>query len=174
MADLLSEERLAEFNEAFGAFDKKGEKKIPAGDLITVFQAMKCNISKKEEQEYLSLLDPNGEGSVPHAEMLPLIAKRLETRETTDMLVAAFRVFDKQNRGTISPEELRHILSHFGELMDTNEVDEYIAEADIKCPDLKANGEKTGNINYLAFVGVVLDLTEDEVMAAGLAVPPRL
>lgn len=58
--------------------------------------------------------------------------------------------------------------------MDTNEVDEYIAEADIKCPDLKANGEKTGNINYLAFVGVVLDLTEDEVMAAGLAPAPRL
>ena len=76
--------------------------------------------------------------------------------------------------GTIGAEELRHILSHFGELMDTNEVDEYIAEADIKCPDLKANGDKTGNINYVAFVGVMLDLTEDEIMAAGLAQAPRL
>lgn len=54
------------------------------------------------------------------------------------------------------------------------EVDEYIAEADVKCPDLKANGEKTGNINYLAFVGVILDLSEDEVMAAGLGTMPRL
>jgi hypothetical protein len=47
--------------------------------------------------------------------------------------------------------------------MDTAEVDEYIAEA-----DLKANGDKTGLINYCAYVGVMLDLTEDEVMAAGL------
>ena len=30
---------------------------------------------------------------------VPLIAKRLETKETTDQLLAAFRVFDKQNRG---------------------------------------------------------------------------
>jgi Ca2+-binding EF-hand superfamily protein len=54
-ADLLSEEKLAEFNEAFDAFDKKKESKIPSSDLITVFQAMKCNLSKKEEQEFLSV-----------------------------------------------------------------------------------------------------------------------
>jgi hypothetical protein len=70
--------------------------------------------------------------------------------------------------GTISPEELKHILEHFGEPMDPAEIDEYIAEADVKCPDMKANGDKTGLINYCAYVGVMLDLTEDEVMAAGL------
>jgi hypothetical protein len=65
-------------------------------------------------------------------------------------------------------------LSHFGELMDEAEIDEYIAEADVKCPDMKANGEKTGKVNYLAFVGVILDLTEDEVMEAGLGTMPRI
>jgi hypothetical protein len=49
-----------------------------------------------------------------------------------------------------------------------------VAEADIKCPDLKANGEKTGLINYMAFVGVILDMSEEEVMAAGLGTMPRL
>ncbi len=34
---------------------------------------------------------------------VPLIAKRLETKETTDQLIAAFRVFDKQNRGVLAP-----------------------------------------------------------------------
>ena len=33
------------------------------------------------------------------ADMLPIFAKRLETKETTDQLVQAFRVFDRQNRG---------------------------------------------------------------------------
>ena len=49
---------MAHFNEAFDAFDKKKEGKIPSNDLITVFQAMKCNLSKKEEQEYLSVRCP--------------------------------------------------------------------------------------------------------------------
>ena len=49
---MLSEEKLAEFNDAFKTFDKKNENRIPTNDLITVFQAMKCNISKKDEVEY--------------------------------------------------------------------------------------------------------------------------
>ncbi len=53
-SELLSDEKLAEFNEAFDLFDKKKEGKIPSLDLITVFQAMKLNISKREEQEYLA------------------------------------------------------------------------------------------------------------------------
>ena len=176
-SELLTDEKLAEFNEAFDLFDKKKEGKIPSGDLISVFQAMKLNISKREEREYLSvqctpapplfrscgpssewpsvgvracaracllcfqgvcnwrllhpaaihlactdgspenncqlhesrrrltclriqMLDPNGEGAVSKHDTVPLIAKRLETRETTDQLIAAFRVFDKQNRGS--------------------------------------------------------------------------
>jgi Ca2+-binding EF-hand superfamily protein len=45
------------------------------------------------------LLDPNGDGSVQKTDVLPIFAKRLETKETTDQLVQAFRVFDRQNRG---------------------------------------------------------------------------
>jgi Ca2+-binding EF-hand superfamily protein len=47
------------------------------------------------------MLDPNGEGAVSKHDTVPLIAKRLETKETTDQLIAAFRVFDKQNRGGV-------------------------------------------------------------------------
>ena len=57
-AEVLTEEKLAEFNDAFSTFDKKNEKRIPASDLITVFQAMKCNLSKKEETEFLSVSLP--------------------------------------------------------------------------------------------------------------------
>ena len=167
-ADFLAEDRLAEFNEAFDLFDKKKEKRIPSGDLITVFQAMKCNISKKEEQEFMQMLDPHGEGQIAHEGLLQLVAKRLETKETTEQLLQAFRVFDQQLQGTIKPEELRHILCTFGEAMDASEVDEHLAEAESKCPDLKANGDKTGKVNYVAYIGVMLDLSDEEVMAAGL------
>ena len=38
-----------------------------------------------------------------------------------------------------------------------------------QAPHLKATGEKTGLINYVAFAGVILDLPEDQVMAMGMA-----
>ena len=71
--------------------------------------------------------------------------------------------------GTIAPEELRHILSTFGEPMDSAEIDEYLAEADLKCPDLRANGEKTGLINYFAFVGEILDIPQSESIPVAAA-----
>mmetsp|Transcript_10624 Transcript_10624/g.21260 ORF Transcript_10624/g.21260 Transcript_10624/m.21260 type:complete len:174 (-) Transcript_10624:46-567(-) len=164
MAEYLSEDEIAQIQEVFAVFDKKGDKVMPASDLTTLFQALHCNVSNAEITEYLQVLDSNGEGSVQYNDLLPVLARRMRTMEKTDQLLAAFRVFDKQNRGTISPEELRHILSHFGEAMDSTEIDEYLMEADLKAGDIR-NNERTGLINYVAFVGVMLDLSEEQIMA---------
>ena len=74
----------------------------------------------------------------------------------------------------MTPDEFRHILTTFGEKMEPAEVDEYIAEADTKCPDLKPNGDKSGLINYIAFVRIILDLPEEIVPPATVRVLPTL
>lgn len=51
-------------------------------------------------------------------------------------------MFDKEHRGTITPDEFRHICTHFGEVMELAEVDEYIVEADLKAPHLKPDGQR--------------------------------
>ena len=51
-------EKSAKFDEAFNVLDKEKEGKIPSNDLITVFQSVKYNLSKKEEQEFLSVRAP--------------------------------------------------------------------------------------------------------------------
>ena len=50
-----------------------------------------------------------------------------------------FRIFDKDDDGFISVEELRHIMQSLGEKLTDNELDEMIAEAD---------SDKDGLINY--------------------------
>ena len=51
----------------------------------------------------------------------------------------AFKVFDKDNNGFISPAELRHVMRNLGEEMTEDEVDEMIKEGDI---------DGDGQVNY--------------------------
>ena len=50
-----------------------------------------------------------------------------------------YRIFDKDDDGFISVEELRHIMQSLGEKLTDNELDEMVAEAD---------SDKDGLINY--------------------------
>ena len=56
------------------------------------------------------------------------------------------RIFDKDDDGLISVEELRHIMLSFGEKMSEKELDEMISEA---------NCDKDGHIDYEDFVLVL-------------------
>ena len=55
------------------------------------------------------------------------------------MICLLFRIFDKDDDGFISVEELRHIMQSLGEKMTDKDLDEMIAEAD---------SDKDGLINY--------------------------
>ena len=53
--------------------------------------------------------------------------------------LTVFRIFDKDDDGLISVDELRHIMLSFGEKMTEKELDEMISEA---------NCDKDGHIDY--------------------------
>ena len=57
-----------------------------------------------------------------------------------------YRIFDKDDDGLISVEELRHIMLSFGEKMTEKELDEMIAEA---------NCDKDGHIDYEGEINVI-------------------
>ncbi|KAF4637827.1 hypothetical protein G7Y89_g247 [Cudoniella acicularis] len=63
--------------------------------------------------------------------------------ETEAELHEAFRVFDRNNSGTISSDELRYVMNSIGEDFTDEEIDAMIREADL-------NGD--GTIDYAEFV----------------------
>lgn len=65
---------------------------------------------------------------------------------TREEVVEAFRVFDKQGKGTVTTNELREALSDLGDYMDPNEIEELIYEADF---------DQSGNIRYEDFVNLL-------------------
>ena len=71
------------------------------------------------------------------------MANKTKEENSEEEIREAFRVFDKDGNGFISPAELRHVLMHIGEKLTDDEIDEMIMEVDI---------DGDGYINYEEFV----------------------
>jgi calmodulin len=59
-----------------------------------------------------------------------MMAQQTESVDLETELRAAFRIFDKDNNGTISALELQQVMSSVGEDLTREEIDEMIREAD--------------------------------------------
>lgn len=63
-------------------------------------------------------------------EFLNLMSQTVKETDTEQELINAFRVFDKDNSGTISTDELRNVLRSLGENLTDDELEEMIKLAD--------------------------------------------
>lgn len=81
----------------------------------------------------------------------PRIAPDHTTRDADaraeEELREAFRVYDKDQNGFISLDELRHVMNNLGDRLTGDELTEMLGEADV-------NGD--GQINYTEFAKVMM------------------
>ena len=56
-----------------------------------------------------------------------------EEVDDEDIVIRAFQTFDKNDTGSISCQEFRHILCALGDKFSTEECDEIFKEADLDC-----------------------------------------
>ncbi|NWI37935.1 CALMS protein, partial [Picathartes gymnocephalus] len=148
MAERLSEEKIAEFKEAFSLFDRDGDGRVGTKELGTVMRSLGLNPSEAELQAMVGELDADGSGTVDFPEFLSLMARKAKDTDSEEEIREAFRVFDKDGNGYISAAELRHVMTNLGEKLTDEEVDEMIKEAD---------GNNDGQVNYEEFVRMMTE-----------------
>jgi len=141
--ELLSEEEIAEFKEAFSLFDKDGDNTITTAELGTVMRSLGQQPTESELNDMINEVDANGNGTIDFEEFLEMMARKMKETDTAEEIRQAFRVFDKDGNGFISSAELRHVMTNLGERLTDEEVEEMIREAD-------CDGD--GQINYEEFV----------------------
>jgi calcium-binding protein CML len=105
----LSPEQVAEFREAFSFFDKDGDGCITLEELTTVMGSLQGQAPCVDElREMIRDADADGDGTIDFAEFLGLMARnRTAADGDGDEMREAFKVFDKDQNGYISPTEVR-------------------------------------------------------------------
>ncbi|KAL0934314.1 calmodulin, partial [Colletotrichum truncatum] len=175
-AAALTEEQRAQYKEVFDLFDKDGTGDITAQELGEVMRSLGLNPSDTELNDMVNEVDADNNGTIDFngvfvlcltlaqplsvretnmemtmltqaPEFLNLMAQKVQVGDAEEELKNAFKVFDRDGSGTISAEELRHVLTSLGENMTKAEIDEMIQMAD-------KNGD--GSIDYDEFASIMM------------------
>ncbi|XP_041020610.1 calmodulin-like protein 11 isoform X2 [Juglans microcarpa x Juglans regia] len=145
MADALTEDQVAEFREAFCLVDKDSDGYITMEELATIIQSFNENPTKEEVRDMIGEVDADGNGTIDFEEFLNIMARKMKVR--TEELKEAFKVFDRDQDGYISANELRHVMMNLGERLTDEEAEQMIKEADL---------DGDGQVSYEEFARMMM------------------
>ncbi|KAJ7541824.1 hypothetical protein O6H91_10G078500 [Diphasiastrum complanatum] len=121
---------MQEYCKVFETFDENGDGKLSADEVRESMAKLGINITEKELASMMMAIDKNGNGFVDLEEFLSLYKTRSEEgilgcieEEDEENLKRAFKVFDKNQDGYITAQELQSVLSSLGVSQDTNLID---------------------------------------------------
>ncbi|KAF8176298.1 calmodulin [Pholiota molesta] len=136
MAELITEEELLTYKDAFLSFDRDGDGTITTSELGTVMRSLGRNPTNVELEGILKSVDKDQNGTIEFSEFVDLMGRSQQTlspgAEPQDELFQAFSVFDKDASGKISLTELETVMNNVvGEHLTQEELGIMIEEADL-------------------------------------------
>lgn len=137
----------AEFKEAFDEFDTDGSGAISSKELLGVMRAMGQNPTEDELLNLVMEVDMDGNGTIEFTEFLDMMKKKASEVDEEAELREAFKIFDRDKDGYISMKELKKVTSMLGTVLTKEEIEEFMAEADV---------DGNGKLDYDEFVKMLL------------------
>ncbi|KAL4237814.1 Calmodulin [Mactra antiquata] len=126
----LTEEEIQEYKEAFAIFDRDGSGSISAKELVIAMRSLGQNVTDEEVHRMMEQVDEDGSGELEFDEFVELMQRNKKDVNSHKAIEEAFKVFDKEGKGSIPREYFRHIMTTMGERLTDEEVDEMLDEAD--------------------------------------------
>ncbi|CAN1131853.1 Calmodulin-like protein 8 [Linum perenne] len=148
MEAAMLEDQIQEFREAFCLIDANGDGFITVEELAMLIRRVDGHPKKQEVRDMISETDFLGIGAMNFGDFLNVMAGKMQ-ENIGDELKEAFKVFDRDQDGFISPNELREVMMDLGEKLTEAEAEQMIREAD-------SDGD--GKVNYDEFATMMSSL----------------
>jgi centrin-2/centrin-1 len=126
----LSEEQRQEIKEAFDLFDTDGSGTIDSKELKVAMRALGFEPKKEEIRKMISDVDTDGSGTIDFNEFLDMMSAKMSEKDSREEILKAFRLFDDDETGRITFQNLKRVAKELGENMTDEELQEMIDEAD--------------------------------------------
>ena len=149
-SQLLSKTERDGLAKVFKAFDKNGDGKLSMQEVKEGYLEHYGKVMSDEEVEQMfNAVDTDKSGFIDYSEFV--VAALNENQLTTnEKLQAAFKMFDKDGSGMISPDEIKEVLSFGG----TNQLNKATLDAIVKQVDDNEDGE----ISFEEFVEMMKNI----------------
>lgn len=135
-----------ELEEVFKKFDTNGDGKLSLSELSGLMRSLGGNPTEKELRLIVAAEDVGGDPYIDLTEFVLLNTEGVDSTRRLEDLKCAFRMFDKDGNGTISPLELRHVLTSLREPCTLSDCEAMIRTFD-------SNGD--GLINFDEFTAMM-------------------
>ena len=126
----LSEDEIMEIKEAFDLFDTEKRGFVSPRDLREAMAALGYELKNQTIYQMIANLEKDNVSEIDFQEFLNLMTARINEKESKEDIRKVFRLFDEDNTGYITAQNLKRIAKDLGENMEEIEIREMIERAD--------------------------------------------
>jgi calmodulin len=142
----IPKEVLSEYREIFDSYDINKNGKIERKEMKIILKKIGKNGTQEEIDEIWRAMNKiDSDSTISFDDFIEFINRFNLTKNSmsTDDIINAFQIFDRNHDGTISINEFKHILMDLGQKLSEKEVEEIIQDIDFN---------EDGKLNYREFV----------------------
>ena len=126
------QERRELMNEIFDLFDTENSGYVDAKDSLKILASMGRKLEPEDENEFLAIIDPKGDGRVSKMNFLEGVETMFTIPDNyIPEIEEAFNFFDKDNDGKISCKEFKQMLVRLSGEYKDQDVDELFKIVDL-------------------------------------------
>ncbi|XP_047518558.1 caltractin-like isoform X1 [Pieris napi] len=126
----LTEYQKNDLHEAFNLLDYNGEGKIKAEDFRVAIKALGYEPTKEELQKMINGVDKGLTGKLSFENFETAIMRKIMSLDSDGDIMKSFRLFDMDDCGFISFENLKQVTKILGIYLSDQEIEEMIDDAD--------------------------------------------
>ena len=121
----FQEERLKLIDEIFDLFDSENLGYVEIKDSLKILSAIGKKLDIEEENDFLTLIDPQNEGKVTKENFIRGVEEMFTVPpDFLREVEVAFKFFDRNNEGKVSCKELKNLLVRNSNEYKEEDVDE--------------------------------------------------